>query len=63
MQICNESTEEERVDNIEKESADSEENREAKQLPYWPNYKLASDIKPSSLFKEPNKILTLLKKN
>lgn len=34
MQICNESTEEERVDNIEKESADSEENREAKQLPY-----------------------------
>lgn len=59
MTIYNGSIEDERLDSIEKESANTKENREDKQLLYWPKYKLTSDIKQSSLFKEQNKILKL----
>lgn len=62
MTVRNGSTEDRRMESTEKESANTEENREAKQLLYWPKYKLASDIKESSLFKEQNKILTLFLK-
>lgn len=63
MTICKGSTEDGGMDSAEKESTNTE-NKEAKQLTYWPKYKLVSDIKQSSLFKEQNKILTVsLKKN
>lgn len=62
MTICNGSTEDESMGSTEEESANTDENRENKQQLYWPKYKLASDIKQSSLLKKHSKVSTLFLK-
>lgn len=63
MTINNGNTEDERLDNMKSESANTKDNRGNKLLQYWPKYKITSDIKQSLLFKEQNKILMLFLKN